>query len=75
MTELSHDILEESFRIAWDYMPGIGELGEPEFVSQFLLENIAAAMARGETRRLMLSNRAIDAYRRSRSARKLALVS
>ncbi len=75
MTESSHQILEDSFRIAWDYLQGIGLLGEPDAATKFLLEEIAGAMARGETRKLLLSNRAIDAYRKRRPARDFALVS
>lgn len=75
MSDTPHQILEDSFRIARDYLEGTGELGDPQAANQFLLDEIAGAMARGELRRLLLSNRAIDAYRRSRPPRELALVS
>ena len=75
MSEPAHQILEDSFRIARDYLEGTGELGDSRAAARFLLEEIADAMGRGEFRKLLLSNRAIDAYRRSRSGRELALVS
>ena len=75
MIETPHDILEGSFRIAWDYLEATGELGERATAVKFLLDNIGAAMNRGEFRKLLLSNRAIDAYRRRPTAREFALVS
>jgi hypothetical protein len=75
MNQTPHQILEDSFRIAFDYLEGAGELGEREAATRFLLDNIANAMTRGEWRKLLLSNRAIDAYRRQQTTRKFALVS
>jgi hypothetical protein len=75
MIESAQQVLESSFRIAWDYLQGTGELGEPETAARFLLDNIAASMTRGEYRKLLLSNRAIDAYRRRQAAQEFALVS
>jgi hypothetical protein len=75
MTETAHQILESSFRIAWDYLAATGELGDPEGAARFLIDSIETSMKRGESRRLLLSNRAIDAYRRQHSRRDLALVS
>jgi hypothetical protein len=75
MIETPHQILESSFRIAWDFLQGTGELGEPEAATRFLLDNIVNSMKRGEYRKLLLSNRAIDAYRRSQAMREFALVS
>jgi len=75
MIETPHDILEGSFRIAWDYLEATGELGERNRAVRFLLDNIGAAMNRGEFRKLLLSNRAIDAYRRRQTTREFALVS
>jgi hypothetical protein len=75
MIETPQEILESSFRIAWDYLERTGGLGEPEPAARFLLDHIATAMSRGEYRRLLLSNHAIDAYRRCQGARDLALVS
>src|SRR5215470_15049541 len=50
MIETPHDILEGSFRIAWDYLEATGELGERATAVKFLLDNIGAAMNRGEFR-------------------------
>ena len=70
-----HEVLEASFRIAWDYLDATGELGERDAATRFLLDCIAAMMQRGEFRKIMLSNKAIDAYRNARPRASLALVS
>jgi hypothetical protein len=57
------DLFERSFNIAWSVLERTGELAEPNDASRFLFENIANMMKRGERRRLLLSNCAIDAYR------------
>lgn len=57
-------LVENSIQIAWDYLERTGELGEPEFAGPFLLDAIELMVRRGERRKLMLSNKAIDAYRR-----------
>jgi len=62
MTET--ELFEQSFNIAWSVLERTGELGEPNATSRFLFDNIASMMRRGERRRLLLSNSAIDAYRR-----------
>jgi hypothetical protein len=61
MTETTPQVLEGSFQIAWDYLDATGELGDPEPAAVFLLDTIEAMMRRGERRKLLLSNRAIDA--------------
>ena len=58
------ELFEQSFDIAWSVLQRTGELGEPNDASRFLFDNIAFMMRRGERRRLLLSNSAIDAYRR-----------
>ena len=73
MTQTTPQVLEGSFQIAWDYLDATGELGDPEPAAVFLLDTIEAMMRRGERRKLLLSNRAIDAYKRSRAERRLAL--
>ena len=57
------DLFERSFNIAWSVLERTGELAEPNDASRFLFEKIANMMKRGERRRLLLSNCAIDAYR------------
>jgi hypothetical protein len=75
MIETTPQILEGSFRIAWDYLEATGELAEPQSTATFLLDTIEAMMRRGERRKLLLSNKAIDAYKRRQAERNLALVS
>ena len=69
-------LMEKSIQIAWDYLERSGELGEPETASRFLLDSIEWMVRRGERRQLVLSNKAIDAYKRFRTERVgIALVS
>jgi hypothetical protein len=68
-------VLENSFRIAWDYLEGSGEISEPEPIAYFLLDSIEKMMSRGELRPLLLANRAIHAYARAQTKDNLALVS
>ena len=75
MIENAQQVLENSFRIAWDYLEATGEHGDPNDAARFLLDTIGVMMGRGESRKLLLSNRAIDAYRRSRARQSFALVS
>jgi hypothetical protein len=70
-----HELLQASFRIAWEYLEATGELVERDHAARFLLDTIEAMMQRGEFRKLMLSNKAIDAYRNARLRASLALVS
>ena len=58
------ELFEQSFNIAWNVLERTGELGEPAATTRFLGERIAGMMRRGERRRLLLSNLAIDDYRR-----------
>ena len=67
-------LVENSIQIAWDYLERTGELGNPEVASQVLLDSIEGMIRRGERRKLLLSNKAIDAYRRFRAERHLDLV-
>jgi hypothetical protein len=55
-------LLESSIQIAWDYLEATGELGDAEIAARFLVDTVEFMIRRGETRRLALSNRAIDAY-------------
>jgi hypothetical protein len=68
-------LMENSIQIAWDYLERTGELDDPEVASRVLLESVEIMIRHGERRRLMLSNRAIDAYKRFKSERHLMLVS
>jgi hypothetical protein len=53
----------------WDYLEGTGDLGEPEEASRVLLDAIEHMVRQGERRRLLLSNKAIDAYKQFRRDR------
>ena len=75
MIETPQQVLENSFRIAWDYLERTGELGEPETAAGVLLNAIGTMMSRGEYRKLLLSNRAITAYQSWQAKRDFALVS
>jgi hypothetical protein len=57
------ELFEQSFNIAWNVLIQAGELGEPNEAFHWLAATIGTMMKNGERRRLLLSNRAIDAYR------------
>lgn len=62
MTDL--ELRAQSFEIAWKYLDQAGLLtGERKDAARFILNRIDRMMIRGERRRLLLSNAAIDAYR------------
>lgn len=58
------ELRAQSFEIAWKYLDQSGLLtGEQTDSARFILNKIDRMMLRGEKRRLLLSNAAIDAYR------------
>lgn len=58
------ELRAQSFEIAWSYLDKSGLLtGENKESARFILNRIDRMMLRGERRRLLLSNAAIDAYR------------
>ena len=63
MTEPLPALVENSLEVAWNYLDGLGEISDPQKTAEFLLRSIQSQILRGETRALMLSNRAIDAHR------------
>ena len=63
MAEPLPALVESSLQIAWDFLGGVGEITDPQQSAEFLLRSIQTQILRGETRALMLSNRAIEAYR------------
>jgi hypothetical protein len=67
-------LIQNSVQIAWDYLERTGELGNPEVASRVLLETVETMIMRGERRKLLLSNKAIDVYKRFRAERHLELV-
>jgi hypothetical protein len=68
-------LVENSFRIAWDYLEATGELGNPDTAARHLLDTIEIIVRHGERRRLLLSNKAIASYQRFREEQGLSLVS
>jgi hypothetical protein len=59
-------LVENAFRIAWDYLEATGELGEPESSAGELLDIIENMIRRGERRRILIANAAIDIYKQQR---------
>lgn len=69
-------LMENSIQIAWDYLEGTGELGDGNLAAVFLMDSVEVMIRRGERRKLLLSNLAIDAYLKFRAERRsLKLVS
>jgi hypothetical protein len=58
----THTVMESSIFIAWDYLERADELGNPEVARQILSHTIEGMMHKGESRPLMLSSEAINAY-------------
>jgi hypothetical protein len=56
-------IIDESYMIALDYLEATGELGDRAVARDHILTTIRSLVLRGEHRSLLLSNKAIDAYR------------
>ena len=59
-------LLENSIQIAWDYLERTGEIDDAPAASRFLSHSIELMIRGGERRRLLLSNKAITAYRKSK---------
>jgi hypothetical protein len=64
--------MENSVQIAWDYLERTGEMEDAVGASRFLSDHIESMIRRGERRRLLLSNKAITAYRSFEQERKTA---
>lgn len=75
MNEPTRNLMESAIHIAWDYLDRTGELGDPEIAARVLLDAVEGMVREGEKRPLMLSNKAIDAYKRFKTERHLVLVS
>jgi len=67
-------LMESSIQIAWDYLERTGDLGDPETASRFLLNTVEQMVRKGERRRLLLSNNAIDAYRKFADSRRCLVI-
>ena len=75
MSETMTTLFADSFQIAWDYLEATGELGNPDIAANHLLDTIETMIRCGERRRLLLSNNAISAYQRFRTAQLISLAS
>ena len=75
MTETVPTLVENSLRIAWDYLEATGQLDNPDTAASHLLDTIEAMIRHGERRRLLLSNKAITSYQRFRSEQARSLAS
>jgi hypothetical protein len=68
MTEPFPALAENLLQIAWEFLEATGEIENPQQTAEILLPNHQTLVLRGEHRRLMLSNRAIDAFREFKQA-------
>ena len=75
MHETKSQLVETSFRIAWDYLEGAGELEDYHMAARLLLDAIETMIMQGERRRLLIANKAISAYQRARAERYLLAAS
>ncbi len=66
-------LLEESVKIAVNFLERTGEVDDVRETCQFLVNKVGFMIAQGERNRLLLSNRAITAYQRYRKARTVEL--
>ncbi|MEH2513878.1 hypothetical protein V1291_005232 [Nitrobacteraceae bacterium AZCC 1564] len=57
-------LFEDSLQIAWDYLDRLGEIEEPAIAARYLSETIERRLRSGEDHRILLSNHAINDYRR-----------
>lgn len=75
MSERQPCFVENSFRIAWDYLEATGQLGNPDTAASHLLDAIEVMIRHGERRRLLLANKAIASYQRYRAEQRTSLAS
>lgn len=70
-------LTEETIQIAWNFLERAGEIDDPGEATQFLVNKIEFMIAQGQRNKLVLSNRAISAFKEYKKARtiELALVS
>ena len=59
-------LLEEAVQIAFDYLEKSGEVYDAQGARSFLTDAIEDMVRHGQTNKILLSNRAIAAYRRHR---------
>ena len=61
-----HALVESAVQIAWNFLEASGEIVDGYETSQFLVKEIGKLVLAGERRKIMLANRAIDAYQKSK---------
>jgi len=64
MSEILPILIENAVQIAWEFLEGSGEIVDGYETSQFLVNTIRRMVLAGERRKIMLANRAIEAYRK-----------
>ena len=64
MSEPLPILMEIATEIAWDYLERSGELTDPAEANRVVLKSAESQVFKGERRRLMLANKAIDDYRK-----------
>ncbi len=68
-------LVEDSARIALDFLERSGEADDPVETARFVLEKIQFLIAHGQRNRLALANRAISAFQQYRRTRTIDLSS
>jgi len=68
-------LMEQSVQVAWDYLERSGQIHDASACSLFLSKCIEKMIRQGERSRLMLSNKAIDRYKRATASRPLEVAS
>jgi hypothetical protein len=68
MTKPLPALIEHSLQIAWNFLEGTGAIDDPEQIAEILLGSIKTQILKGESRPMMLSNRAIAAVAHHRKA-------
>jgi len=66
-------LFEEAKWIAWDFLDRSNEIDDPAEARQFLAGRIAFMIGQGQRNKLLLSNRAIAAFREYKNARTIEL--
>ncbi|MHC2252819.1 hypothetical protein [Bradyrhizobium embrapense] len=66
MSESVHLLVESAVQIAWDFLEASGEIVDGYETSRLLVKEIGKMTLTGERRKIMLANRAIEAYRKNR---------
>ena len=66
-------LLEESVKIAVDFLDRTGEIDDIGETCQFLVNKVEFMIAQGQRNKLLLANRAISAFQRYRKARTIEM--